>query len=115
MARRRQRHGARVSRTHATEGESNGIQNRSTINGDTNETSLANVTANVTDNLHNPSLSEGRKLVRVSKGLENPIILYNGMERIRVIESGKKASIKINNHSGLSPAEALFVYSEGSL
>ncbi|GJZ20233.1 hypothetical protein Tco_0556823 [Tanacetum coccineum] len=68
MARRRQRHGARVSRTHATEGESNGFQNGSTINGDTNETSLANVTANVTDNLHNPSLSEGRKLVRVSKG-----------------------------------------------
>ncbi|GJV44956.1 F-box associated domain containing protein [Tanacetum coccineum] len=68
MARRRQRCGAGVSRTHATEGESNGIQNGSTINGDTNETSLANVTTNVTDNLHNTSLPEGRKPVRVSKG-----------------------------------------------
>ncbi|GKA57429.1 hypothetical protein Tco_0756617 [Tanacetum coccineum] len=65
MARRRQRRGAGVSGTHASEGESNGIQSGSTINGDTNETSPDNVT----DNLLNPSLPEGRKPVRVSKGL----------------------------------------------
>ncbi|GJS81697.1 multidrug resistance-associated protein 5 [Tanacetum coccineum] len=65
MARRRQRRGAGVSMTHDTKGESNGIQNGSTINGDTNATSPAYVT----DNLHNPLLPKGRKQVRVSKGL----------------------------------------------
>nr|GEU85031.1 hypothetical protein [Tanacetum cinerariifolium] len=65
MVRRRQRRGAGVSRTRASEGESNSIQNGSTINCDTNETSPANVI----DNLHNPSLQEGRKPVWISKGL----------------------------------------------
>ncbi|GJY50022.1 PDR ABC-type transporter family protein [Tanacetum coccineum] len=69
MVRRRQRGRARVSRTRASEGESNSIQNGSTINCDTNETSPANVTDYVTDNLRNPSLQEGRKPVWVLKGL----------------------------------------------
>nr|GEZ02849.1 hypothetical protein [Tanacetum cinerariifolium] len=69
MVRRRQRRGAGVSRTRASEGESNSIQNGSTINCDTNETSPANVTDYVTNNLHNPSLQEGGKSVWVSKGL----------------------------------------------
>ncbi|GKD06306.1 PDR ABC-type transporter family protein [Tanacetum coccineum] len=63
MARRRQRRGTGV-RTHATEEESTGIQNGSTINVYINETSPANVTANMTDSLHNPSLPEGRKPIR---------------------------------------------------
>lgn len=48
-----------------SEGQSNDIQNDSTINGDSNETSPENVI----DNLHHPSLPEGRKPVRVSKVL----------------------------------------------
>ncbi|GKE75345.1 hypothetical protein Tco_1537386, partial [Tanacetum coccineum] len=64
MARRRQRRGTGV-RTHATEEESTGIQNGSTINVYINETSPANVTANMTDSLHNPSLPEGIKQIRV--------------------------------------------------
>ncbi|GJR29814.1 hypothetical protein Tco_1106046 [Tanacetum coccineum] len=56
MARRRERRRTGV-RTHATKEESTGIQNGSTINVYINETSPDNMT----DNLHNPSLPEGRK------------------------------------------------------
>ncbi|GJT21112.1 PDR ABC-type transporter family protein [Tanacetum coccineum] len=87
MVRQRQRRRAGVSRTRASEGESNSIQNGSTINCDTNETSPANVTDYVTDNLRNPSLQEGRKPVWVSKGL---LQRYSKKELMRQGTLGQK-------------------------